>query len=228
MGVATAAAVAAAVIAIAASARSAAAEEGWQCNGQPATFVGTKGDDQVNRRTDLGSRNPVLVLRGGDDEVRIPFGDGYSAKLTVCAGSGNDRVPLSHTTPWRDFWISGGSGDDHLQNLSSSDFSDVGPLTMSGGAGRDHLRGGTYNDRLSGGSGNDELFGVGGNDRISGGSGDDRLEGEGGADKLFGDAGDDFLNGDAGDPGTSPARDSADGGSGTDECQAERKRECER
>lgn len=85
----------------------------------------------------------------------------------------------------------------------------AGADTITGGEGKDWLRGEGGADLIQGMGGDDTLQGGNGIDRLEGGTGDDYLGGEAGNDLLFGGAGADRLEGHAGN-------DSLDGGSGAD------------
>jgi trimeric autotransporter adhesin len=76
----------------------------------------------------------------------------------------------------------------------------VGRDVIKGEGGYDYLFGGTGNaaDTLIGGSGNDVLYGDGGNDLLQGDSDNDNLQGGTGNDTLLGGAGDDTLYGQGG------------------------------
>ena len=138
------------------------------CFGQPATIVGTPGDDYLEGTPGddvihgLGGNDTIEELWGGDD--------------LICGGTGDDRL-----------W--GSLGNDRLHGGPGND-------GLDGGGGQDVLVGGFGNDTLRGGPGNDVLYGEEGNDTLHGGPGDDRLEGGPGDDLLYGGPGNDrFLGG---------------------------------
>jgi DNA-binding beta-propeller fold protein YncE len=97
------------------------------CRGQPATIMGTDGNDALT-----GSPFPdVIATLGGRDTVDAAEGDDV-----VCAGAGRDRA-------------AGGSGRDRL-------FGEAGRDKLFGQAGRDKLVGGKgKRDRCTGGKGRD-------------------------------------------------------------------------
>jgi uncharacterized delta-60 repeat protein len=66
------------------------------------------------------------------------------------------------------------------------------PISATGDAGDDLMRGGSGNDTLDGGSGNDDLYGGLGRDRLFGGPGQDRLIGGSGSDWLYSSGDDSF------------------------------------
>jgi Ca2+-binding RTX toxin-like protein len=136
------------------------------CAGNPATIVGTPGNDVL---TGTPGRDVIAGL-GGNDVI-----NGLGGNDLVCAGDGNDVVL-------------GGDGDDYLIGENGND-------RIFGSAGRDTLFGGPGRDQLDGGTGDDRLYGGDGNDLLRGGSGPDRLYGEAGDDHLIGGPGVDVLDG---------------------------------
>lgn len=91
--------------------------------------------------------------------------------------------------------MSGGRGRDKLRGGGGDD--DVrggrGADGLMGQTGDDALRGGAGADRLSGGRGDDDLMGGRGADTLVGGDGDDTLSGQKGRDLLIGGDGDDAF-----------------------------------
>ena len=172
------------------------------CFGQPATIVGTAGDDSLRSDpmvTDViwaGGGNDYIS--GGWPEERLPE---YPADL-LCGGSGNDRV-------------TGGPGDDRI----------------SGGGGDDDVRGDHGADVVHGNGGNDRVIDESyadadsGNDIMRGGSGDDYVTTAWGIDKAYGEAGNDtivdsecdksYLYGGSGDDTIESWRSSFEGWSGS-------------
>jgi Ca2+-binding RTX toxin-like protein len=90
--------------------------------------------------------------------------------------------------------------------------------TIRGTNGNDNLRGTDGPDVICGGGGNDKIDGLGGDDIIRGGDGRDTMKGGTGKDRLFGEGGKDFLN----VLDRARSNDRADGGSGKDDCAADR------
>jgi Ca2+-binding RTX toxin-like protein len=132
------------------------------CRGQPATHVGTSGNDTI-----VGtSGNDVIVTLGGNDTVKSKGGDDV-----VCAGPGNDTVRA-------------GSGNDRVLGQGGKDFllGQGGKDRINGGGGRDHIKGGSGRDNLRGQGANDTLRGQGGADRLNGGPGRDLCNGGAGRD----------------------------------------------
>lgn len=184
----------------------ASASPGASCHGQPATVVGSNRSDTYLDQEDSDNPNPrlrnhdVVVLGGGRDTVYL---SGEATSLTICGGSGNDRLIVNGANFGKDYFY-GQSGDDTLGNGADPD--ELQPkawMTLSGGPGRDALYGSFLRDRLLGDGGNDIAEGGEGPDRFGMGSGDDRADGQEGKDEI-------------------------DGGTGNDRCRAEIKRRCER
>jgi Ca2+-binding RTX toxin-like protein/lysophospholipase L1-like esterase len=207
-----------------------AAAVGGTCGGQPATVVGTAGDD-VLAGTDGddvivgGAGADEILARGGGDVVCPAGGDGQPADAAadrVDAGDGNDYV-LRADGPT---YVDAGAGDDIVETGDGAD-------EVHGAAGRDYLDAGPGNDELHGGAGDDHLVaGVGDDslvagpdvDYLDGGPGADDLEGSGGSGELGrgdfydGGDGDDVLRGSADWEylGAGPGDDEIDGGGGVD------------
>jgi hypothetical protein len=162
-----------------------------QCNGRPATIVGTAAGETINGT----SGDDVIVGLGGNDTIN---GDGGFD--IICGGLGNDT-------------INGGPGNDEIWGGRGND-------TVRGGAGDDFIRGNRDNDVLYGNEGNDTVRGNLGNDRLfgaegtnllHGGWGDDILTGGYWVEALVGGRGDDIIDGVEGP-------DRIWGGPGTDRC----------
>jgi Ca2+-binding RTX toxin-like protein len=93
--------------------------------------------------------------------------------------------------------------------------------TINGTSGGDTLTGTAANELINGLGGNDTIYGNAGDDTIYGGSGADTVYGGSGDDCMYGEGGNDHLTGDTG------SSDFADGGAGTDTCNAETEVSCE-
>jgi hypothetical protein len=181
------------------------------CHGEPATEVGTPGDDRIT----VTRNNAVVKARGGQDKIEV-----YGDSATVCGGKGPDGIGAFPRAGGHGKWF-GNRGRDCLGKPGcTKDTSPSGDrcrhysvkVELDGGPGPDGLWGGNHGDTLHGGGGADvELHGCWGGDRMKGGSGDDFLSG---------DENDDHLKGGAGD-------DNALGGTGHDHCEAEDKVGCE-
>jgi Ca2+-binding RTX toxin-like protein len=105
--------------------------------------------------------------------------------------AGNDHIEVSPSVTIA-AELNGGAGNDHLTGGSGNDL-------LIGGAGNDHLNGGSGDDLLRGNQGNDKLQGGDGNDILVGDAGNDHLIGGAGRDLLIGGAGNDNLDGGADD-----------------------------
>jgi Ca2+-binding RTX toxin-like protein len=143
------------------------------CFGQPATIVGTPGDDTL-----VGQGGVSDVIWGGGGNDTIVGGDFYfgdqipgTAPDLLCGGPGDDRVIGS---PGNDK-LSGGDGNDHVDGGNGAD-------VEQGNAGNDRVGAGSFADADSA---NDVSRGGPGNDVLIGGWGKDKLYGQGGADQLY-------------------------------------------
>lgn len=130
------------------------------CAGQPATHVGTSGNDTIVGTSGID----VIVTLGGNDTVKSKGGNDV-----VCAGPGKDTVRA-------------GSANDLVLGQGGKDF-------LLGQGGKDRINGGGGRDRIKGGSGRDNLRGQGANDSVRGQGGADRLNGGPGRDLCNGGAG---------------------------------------
>src|SRR5581483_6717925 len=128
---------------------------GATCLGQPATIVGTNGNDIINGT----NGDDVIAGLGGDDTI-----NGLGGNDTIHGGPGGDV-------------IQGDAGNDVI-------YGDDGNDTLSGGDGQDRIYGGPGNDDLVGGAGDDQLYGEDGNDSLSGGPGNDVCDGGPGTDQA--------------------------------------------
>ena len=72
------------------------------------------------------------------------------------------------------------------------------PVEMHGGAGRDYIAGGRFDDTLYGDDGSDTLLVGDGDNTAYGGAGNDVIAGRSGSDSLFGDSGNDRVQGGSG------------------------------
>lgn len=167
-----------------------AASAASRCFGEPATIVGTNGDDRIT-----GTNGPdVIVSRAGADNVR-----GRGGFDLICAGPGHDRL---FGGPGGEF-IFGGEGNDELDG-GRGPFSDFAP-----GPGDDLVVGSTFSDAVhfpsaeraitaslvtgtASGEGSDALEQI---DALLGGPFDDTLIGNADDNGLIGRAGDDTLRG---------------------------------
>ena len=134
----------------------------------------------------------VLQVVGTDDNDHVFIQNANGNQLRVHSdflpGSGYVDFPRSQVSQI-EAWLCDGNDHFHVNGNVNT------PMTVFGGAGRDHLMGGRGNDVLHGGSGRDDLDGGRGDDVLYGGSGRDNLDGGRGRDILFGGSGRDDLYG---------------------------------
>ena len=143
-------------------------------DGQASTFLNPTSELIING----GSKNDVITIQSLESE--------FTAKITVNAGDGADRVNASASA--LAISVLGGAGRDTLIGGAGND-------TLLGGNDDDSLTGNAGDDSLAGEFGNDKLFGSDGNDVLTGGDGNDNLQGQAGNDTIFGGAGQDSING---------------------------------
>jgi Ca2+-binding RTX toxin-like protein len=152
-----------------------------------------------------GLRNDVIVIQSLEAT--------FTARITINAGAGHDRVDVSAVSVPTYLWGStgrdtlvGGEGNDTIVGGNDNDSlvgnggddsiaGDAGHDSLVAGDGADSLAGGTGHDNLQGQAGDDLLTGGDGNDVLNGGDGQDVLSGDAGRDTLLGGLGDDVLNG---------------------------------
>src|SRR4051812_5752006 len=126
------------------------------CFGQPATIVGTDGDDTLHGT----AGNDVIVAGGGSDDI---FGEGGDDLL--CASSPDATNEAGQTNR-----LYGGPGNDEIDGGPGED-------QEFGEDGNDILYGRGGLDQLDDGPGNDQAYGGRLNDSFIAGSGDDVLVG---------------------------------------------------
>jgi Ca2+-binding RTX toxin-like protein len=103
----------------------------YACNGKPATYVGTPGDDLIDTHN---ANDDVIVALGGSDEIYT-----HGGRDAICAGTGDD------------LWIYTGGGNDDV-------FGGPGFDQLFGQEGNDNLTGGPGTDVMRGSLGNDTLY----------------------------------------------------------------------
>jgi Ca2+-binding RTX toxin-like protein len=141
----------------------------YECFAEPATILGTPGDDVLIGREDTAD---VIVGLGGDD---IIFGsEDINASTApgdrLCGGSGDD-------------YIRGGVGEDRVQGGSDED-------NVDGSYGYDVItQGGDGDDRVE----DCDSEYTGGVRIIKGGGGVDRLCADTDSTRMYGNGGDDLL-----------------------------------
>jgi Ca2+-binding RTX toxin-like protein len=205
LAVATAALAATAALVVGVSAS--AASTPWPtCLGEPATIVGTDGNDTIAGT----SGDDVIASLGGDDVITS---GGSSDTDLICGGDGNDTLMA---TPGGDSFfdwavMSGDAGDDRIQGnedtFTEVDYEDSPePVTVDLGAATesgwgndtlvrvDFVDGSQYNDVLTGSNYFNGLYGNAGDDTISGLGGVDDLGGGAGVNSIDGGSGSDWLD----------------------------------
>jgi Ca2+-binding RTX toxin-like protein len=175
------------------------------CVGEPATIVGTDGNDTI-----AGTANDDVIVGLGGDDMITSGGSGYDGDL-ICAGDGNDTVIAGGGGFFDSADVEGGAGDDRIQGSKDSmvmaDYeSSPAPVTANLGTGIvtgwgtdtlvyvSGLWGSAFDDTLTGSAREDAIFGDAGNDTISGIAGMDDLGGGPGSDKLDGGTGLDLVD----------------------------------
>jgi hemolysin type calcium-binding protein len=155
-------------------------------------------DDNNNSLVSIDNRGTIDTI---DDEVvaSITRGNDTITMRVNQFADGNPFGPQVHEIVFEGF-----GGNDTFANLTN-----INSLAR-GGAGDDHMTGGSGVDMFFGGDGNDYMVLDAGNDMAWGGSGNDTMLGGDGDDVLWGEAGDDIIKCGAGD-------DVAYGGSGNDQ-----------
>ncbi|MPZ22597.1 MAG: hypothetical protein GEU28_03450 [Dehalococcoidia bacterium] len=154
------------------------------CLGQPATIIGTFGDDVL-----VGTAGPDVIVALSGDDIIIPGGGNDH----ICGDEGNDTISFADAS-------------GVIVNLNAGTASGHGSDQI---AGVEHVVGSPGNDTITGTNGANTLNGGGGNDVLKGLAGSDILIGANGNDVLIGGPGDDQLDAGAGTdtarfPGTSP------------------------
>ncbi len=112
------------------------------CFDQPATIIGTDGDDVL-----VGTPGDDVILgKAGNDVISAGEGDDL-----ICGGEGSDA-------------INGNQGRDTINGNMGNDI-------IEGGQGHDVLHGGKDNDVIYGRLGNDKIYGGLGDDQLDGNEG---------------------------------------------------------
>jgi Ca2+-binding RTX toxin-like protein len=227
------------------------AKRTYNCGGQRATIVGTKGDDVLKGT----SENDGIVGRGGADRIF-----GRAGADDICGNQGKDTIHGGNHSDW----LIAGKGNDRLYGEGDGllDYGD----TYLPGRGRDHVDAQVDDltgpedtvDRLHYGSASggisadfgtgtvmadgtdtvlaiDEVLGspygdtitlAGDTWRVWADAGDDKIVGNEQPNTIEGGAGSDVLQGSGGDDSLRASdevsgNDSVDGGPGTDNCTAD-------
>jgi Ca2+-binding RTX toxin-like protein len=205
---------------------------------EECTILGTEGDDVLYGTSD----NDVICGLGGNDTLK-----GGEGNDTLKGGEGNDILKGGEGSTDElsgdegDDTLDGGLGDSDIASYRSSATAIEASLVSHTATGEgvdtlegiENLKGSNYIDKLSGDyrrnvlagfGGSDELSGLGGDDTLWGGIGQDTLWGGSGNDEILGQGGEDELYGEDGDDSIysatddNSAKDSLDGGAGTNTC----------
>jgi Ca2+-binding RTX toxin-like protein len=171
------------------------------------TLTGNGSDTLAGIEGSNGSPGDDVMIGDGEDNDFIALHEGVD---TVDAGAGDDVVD-------------GGDGADDLDGGGGSDV--LGHLDASAGMTIDLGAETTSQGDVF--ANFEDVVGTFFDDVISGDGGPNTIEGAEGADLLSGQAGDDVLFGAWSDGSDDGSPDSADGGDGTDECDAETETNCE-
>ncbi len=195
------------------------------CDGFPASIVGTSRDDVIDGTTG----DDVIMGRAGNDII-----NGNGGNDIICSGSGSDVV----TTGSGNDAIHGEGGHDTFDagdgiNIIDADFGNEGDVITTGsgdddillgdgddivnaGDGNNNVETGGGDDTITTGSGNDNILGGSGNDTIDAGDGNNHVHGDDGADTITTGSGDDDVDGNNGDDciNSGEGTDSIDGGTG--------------
>ncbi|WP_146522014.1 dockerin type I domain-containing protein [Stieleria varia] len=164
------------------------------------SLVGT--DLQVLNLDAGGDTNNSFVLNGNDSAETISIGPNEqilglgpvinttltvggasSDEITINANGGDDTITVNAAVNV-DLILNGGQGDDVINAAGQTDAAPS--LTINGGAGDDHLVGGSGNDTINGDAGEDTMVGGPGNDTFDGGADFDTIliAGTSGADII--------------------------------------------
>jgi Ca2+-binding RTX toxin-like protein len=170
------------------------------------TLTGEGTDTLVSIQGGEGSTGDDVMIGNAEDNDFTSLNQGSD---TVDAGDGNDLVDGGDGVDDLD----GGAGIDLLGNLDASEGMTIDLSTQTN----------SHGDTLAG---FEDAFGTFFDDLITGSEGPNELVGTGGDDELVGLGGDDLLIGDFFDI-SDAGLDSADGGVGTDQCDAETEIACE-
>lgn len=190
--------VAAAALVFGISASASASPDAWpSCQNQPATIVGTDGNDTIAGTTD----DDVIVGLAGDDQIL-----GNGGFDVICGGDGNDAIIQNDRGFFNIAFAAGDAGDDNLQAardaLVVADYEEsTAPVAVDLGAGTATGNGTDTLVRVQGAWGSsfaDTLTGSPARDYLLGDDGNDTLSGLAGSDMLEGDLGDDVLDGGTG------------------------------
>lgn len=152
------------------------------CQGEPATIVGTPGNDGIEGTPE----RDVINALGGNDWIAGMKGDDL-----LCGGSGEDEAtylwaggPVTVSLQTRT--SSGPDGNDSLngiESLSGSNFGDQ----LTGDEGNNRIVGVQWTNGNQGRDGDDTINGLGGKDQLNGLKGNNTIDGGPGSDRCRGD-----------------------------------------
>ena len=152
----------------------------------------TNGDDTYTNNVNKAT----IRALGGNDEI---YNNG-SKNVSILGGAGNDIIYNNVRESWNATtreWetisspdsstISGGDGDDNIENYGSK-------VSITSGAGNDSIYNGGSNVSINTGAGNDSIYNDGANVSIDAGDGDDEIyNSEGNSVSIAGGAGNDYI-----------------------------------
>jgi len=150
----------------------------------------------------------VLTVTGTDNADTLGVGRNATMIVVNDNGTSSEWNPADVTS----IVINALGGNDQVAVMRPI----AKPITASGGAGDDALRGSPGREKLSGDAGNDRVFGGGGGDLLDGGADNDALVGGAGPDRMLGGDGDDRFD------AVDRDRDMIDGGAGDDTARIDR------
>ena len=172
------------------------------------TFMVSNAPGDIDRITDFGARESILIPNGffDDFDPNILAGNNPSGLLAgqIMVGSVSDGI----TRVWAGLDDTPGAdgavdlvgtylAKDFVVNFTENDTSLMyapGAVNLTGTVADEWLYGSNYNDTLVGGAGSDSILGHGGNDAMSGGEGDDHFLGDSGNDTMDGGSGSDWVH----------------------------------
>ena len=179
--------------------------------GRTLYIVGTDAGDQIRIEA------PPTAVAAANKKIQV-FLTGFRV---------NSDVPRLLARGIKRVLINGNGGDDDIQfGATITKAFRPSLVIIHGGAGKDTIITGAYNERIFGGSGDDTINAGAGVDEIDGGDGNDTITGGPGRDRIFGGLGDDTIrtlepNDQRPEPGPISPRDTVSGGLGTDNAQAD-------
>jgi len=182
-------------------------------------LIGNGGNDVLNG----GAGNDSLAGGEGDDQLNGGPGDDFLHSITVAAnlgdtfdgGDGFDRLEFHTLNSSAAITIDLLANSGMVKNVEQLTFFGfgTGAASVSGGAVRDLMMGGSGDDYFDGRGGDDDIRANDGNNVVFGGDGDDYIESGHGTSRLYGGDGDDTVR------ASGFSANIVDGGAGNDELQ---------